>query len=186
MNNYDKDNPTIGSLLYMLNSMTKEYEEYKKIGTVEEFRKLKADNTETSNTNLIYDFEKEIGFKNKENVKWISSRDANINDSRKEEWEEQRKKYGFDNREMFNLDSTICLFLYNHLKRFQQIAKNMQIEKWVSLSEDVSDEWYDTLQKMIDGFAEYIRLDIKEDEKDLNKTDQAFKLLTEWYQMLWI
>ena len=43
MNNYDKDNPTIGSLLYMLNSMTKEYEEYKKIGTIEEFKKLKAE-----------------------------------------------------------------------------------------------------------------------------------------------
>lgn len=41
MNNYDNNNPTINSVLFMLNSMTKEYEEYKKVGTVEEFRRLK-------------------------------------------------------------------------------------------------------------------------------------------------
>lgn len=40
-NDYDDNNPTTQSLLYMLNRMMEELKAYKEIGTVEEFRELK-------------------------------------------------------------------------------------------------------------------------------------------------
>lgn len=41
VNRDDDHNPTKNSLLYMLNHMIEEYDEYKKLGTVEDFRNYK-------------------------------------------------------------------------------------------------------------------------------------------------
>lgn len=41
MTNYDSQNPTIVSVMLLLNSMLEEYERYKSIGTIEEFKLLK-------------------------------------------------------------------------------------------------------------------------------------------------
>lgn len=41
MTDNDDRNPTVGSLLYMLNHMSEEYAEYKKLGTVEYLKECK-------------------------------------------------------------------------------------------------------------------------------------------------
>lgn len=43
-------------------------------------------------------------------------------DKRQKEWEEDRQKYGFDERELWNMDFAFRLWLYERLKAFQEIA----------------------------------------------------------------
>ena len=44
------------------------------------------------------------------------AKDAHINDERYKNWKKQKKKYGFDEREICSLDYTIAVFLYTRLK----------------------------------------------------------------------
>lgn len=47
------------------------------------------------------------------------------NDKRQKVWKKQRKKYGFDNRELWNLDYTFYLWLYEHVMRFKKVASKV-------------------------------------------------------------
>ncbi len=46
-------------------------------------------------------------------------------DPRKKKWKKQRKKYGFDVRECWNLDQTFIEWLYSHLKMYYESCKNV-------------------------------------------------------------
>lgn len=43
-------------------------------------------------------------------------------DKRKKQWKKQRKKYGFDEREIWSLDYAFFLWLYERAKMFLEIA----------------------------------------------------------------
>ena len=42
-------------------------------------------------------------------------------DKRNKEWKKERKKYGFDSRDTWNLDSTMAELLYERLKMFNEV-----------------------------------------------------------------
>ena len=42
-------------------------------------------------------------------------------DKRNKKWKKERKKYGFDSRETWNLDSTMAELLYERLKMFNEV-----------------------------------------------------------------
>jgi len=46
------------------------------------------------------------------------------NDKRQTKWKKERKKYGFDEREMWNMDYTFYLWLYERLRYFLNFAPN--------------------------------------------------------------
>lgn len=43
------------------------------------------------------------------------------NDKRNKKWKKQHKKYGFDERDTWNLDSTMAEILYERLKMFNEV-----------------------------------------------------------------
>lgn len=43
-------------------------------------------------------------------------------DKRHKRWEKQRKKYGFDETETYNLDYTFCMWLYERLNMYLKVA----------------------------------------------------------------
>ena len=57
-------------------------------------------------------------------VGWMPDKVTGSNQRRKE-WKEQRQKYGFDNRELWNLDRTFYLWLYERLKRYKEVASEI-------------------------------------------------------------
>ena len=44
------------------------------------------------------------------------------NDKRRRKWEQERRIYGFDERETWNLNYSFYLWLYERLKRFLEVA----------------------------------------------------------------
>lgn len=46
----------------------------------------------------------------------------NKDDKRQKIWRKQRKKYGFDNREVWNMDLAFYLWLYERLMRYKEIT----------------------------------------------------------------
>ena len=43
-------------------------------------------------------------------------------DGRRKRWKKQRLRYGFDDRETWNLDMIFCEFLYSHLMMYKEIG----------------------------------------------------------------
>ena len=46
-------------------------------------------------------------------------------DDRREKWKEQREEYGFDERELWNLDMTFVQWLYSHLMMYKEKASQI-------------------------------------------------------------
>lgn len=65
---------------------------------------------------------------------------AGKNDPRKMSWNEQRDTYGFDFRELWNLDYTFYLWLYEHLMAYKEQS---------SVYIDLSTKQYDYNGKMV-------------------------------------
>lgn len=49
----------------------------------------------------------------------------NKDDKRQKEWEEQRRVYGFDERETWNLDLSFYLWLYERLKLYIEVCSKV-------------------------------------------------------------
>lgn len=43
-------------------------------------------------------------------------------DKRNKKWAKERKKYGFDSRETWNMDITFLAWLYEHLRMYQDVS----------------------------------------------------------------
>lgn len=73
--------------------------------------------------------------------------DASI-DEREENWKKQRKDYGFDEREVWNLDIIFIQWLYSHLMMYKEKASQI-----IDLSYYANYKWGErkiTLEKAID------------------------------------
>ena len=76
------------------------------------------------------------------------------NDPRETEWAQERKIYGFDNTETWSLDTSFYLWLYEHLRMFQDIGGqtvNLHYHKFIYKNE----EFYQ--DELIDMMLERIR-----------------------------
>jgi len=100
-------------------------------------------------------------------------------DSRQEQWKEEQKRYGFDERETWNLEFTFVAWIYPRLKMFRE--RNFGCPGSVTL-----DEWHEILDEMIDGFESYLK-DKKgiASEEMIKKTEKSLELFKEWFWDLW-
>jgi hypothetical protein len=102
-------------------------------------------------------------------------------DNREPEYLKQRLKYGFDNSELWSLDSTIACFILPRLKRFRKIAVGTghpaRYEK---------NEWSNIVDKIIEAFEILASDDsyISTDEQD-KIIDEGLKLFAENFRSLW-
>lgn len=123
----------------------------------------------------LYHYEKELGMTKDE----LKMKD----DSRHPQWKEERKKYGFDERETWGLDTTIAQFMYTRLMMFKECKNghpcNMTGEEWDAL-----------LQEMIDGFGGYLIYEASFDNEDKweivrDNCTKSFELLSKHWRELW-
>ena len=112
---------------------------------------------------------------------------SKLNDSRKDHWKKQRKKYGFAEPETWALDYTASVWLYSHIKMMLDIGGKVVNFEW--------DWWDDKFRAKLKAVGvdtnkchndkdvfEYICELIEQSDKldhekvDLDAEDQALKL----------
>ena len=117
-----------------------------------------------------------------ENIPWF----WNPNDSRQEQWKEQRKKYGFDERDTWSLSYTLILLIYPRLKMYDEI--NIVDTSFHKIKH--KDKEY-TCQECIDRVLKGMEIYLSKDELDLK--DEEIKELGEcmiilgkiWWLLWW-
>ncbi len=104
-------------------------------------------------------------------------------DDRKEVWEAEREKYGFDSREMWNLDANICLFLYPRLRMYRD-----RIVSFPATFDNL-DNWKSAVDKMIEGFRLAYTLrdwDYNEGcEEKREEMEEGLYLFAKHFKSLW-
>lgn len=100
----------------------------------------------------------------------------NPDDNRQPEWEKERVTYGFDERETWSLDFSLGVWLYPRLCFFKEQGQGypcgLTLKKWNNILDD-----------MIDGFKEVATKELF--ERDNDKIEKAYKLLSKHYSDLW-
>lgn len=99
------------------------------------------------------------------------------------DWDEhtqQRINRGFDDSELWNLDTTIIKFILPRLKAFKDYTKSIPYD----LKSET--EWKDILDQIILGFELYLESNIADLNDSESKIDEAFKLFFKYFKSLWI
>ena len=90
----------------------------------------------------------------------------------------QRFRYGFSNRELWNLDYTVAKFILPRLKRFREISGGYPAQ----LSEQ---EWNAVLDKMIIAFQLITNGDRWVEHEEIVRIDEGLELFGKWFPHLW-
>ena len=100
--------------------------------------------------------------------------DDTFSEEEKEKYAIQRAERGFDDTELWNLNTTICQFIIPRLEEFKKqtfaYPPNITFEEWISI-----------IDKMLDFFKRYCDDDIDVDARK----DEGFKLFCEYFEFLW-
>lgn len=100
-------------------------------------------------------------------------------DERQEQWKKEREIYGFDEKDIWNLDYTFALWIYPRLKMYQKYNCGFP-------SNMTKDSWNNILQEMIDGFEAYLLDDLYPKKEDTcEKFNKSMKLFSENIGDLW-
>lgn len=113
----------------------------------------------------------EIGVETKDMFWDDSICDILINDKRQSKWKEQREAYGFDEREIWSLDTRIAIFLYPRILFYKEHVSSDFIEPCATAS-----QWNKILDIILFSFGEYAnyfknepRYKTGESEEELNR-----------------
>lgn len=124
-------------------------------------------------------------------------------DDRWEKYKQQRLERGFDNSELWNLDSTIVKFILPRLKAFREIAYSTpgslayEFEQKGYSNEEANKladkAWEEILDKIEWAFENYSNEPTSEPGKDFRKEykkynkklDEGFKLFGKWFSAFW-
>ncbi len=116
-------------------------------------------------------------------------------DSRSDDWKIQRKKYGFDERETWDLDFTMSCWIYEHLKMFKAVNPiATEKEKFLIpiLQEDLTEKMEErNLEEVLDivceGLEGYILANdqILRSNAVISKAKNAYKILAIVFPALW-
>jgi hypothetical protein len=108
-------------------------------------------------------------------------------------WWGQRRKLGFDEREIWDLDYSIIAFIYPRLKLFRQgnyggaPLHPTELDGDGYVRSTTTEEWEGILDEMLDGFR--IALDpagiYPPLGEDMEKLKRSINLLHEWFFALW-
>lgn len=117
-------------------------------------------------------------------------------DERNKHWKKQRKKYGFDSRECWNLDSTFCQWLYSHLMMYLKDAKktiNLDYHKFTFNNKIYTQK--EAIEFILKRLKEYLTFDsyeslnfdesIKKENAIHEEIKDAIRLWAEIYNVCW-
>lgn len=96
------------------------------------------------------------------------------NEERQSLWKKQRMERGFDDTELWNLDSTILSFTLPRLKEFREQTISYPTEF------NTLEEWQKVLDKMIDGIEKKVL-----EDSVINCDNEGFDLFIKYFHCLW-
>lgn len=111
-------------------------------------------------------------------------------DERYLHWEEQRKIYGFDERDTWNLEYTIDLLLYERLCMYKEYAmKFLDLDFHKITMEDTEINILECLTRMIEGLMLKITLDDLDEKRNEPKNkkliDDVYVIYNKCKRFLW-
>lgn len=99
------------------------------------------------------------------------------NDKRRKKFKAQRKKYGYDETELWNLDVSIAKFVLPRLKSFRETLTghpgNLTLEQYEEI-----------LDKMIWSFTQIVK-DVVLSQEQETKVEEGLNLFAKYYLTLW-
>lgn len=102
-------------------------------------------------------------------------------DDRWEEYRKQRLERGFDDSELWSLDSTIAEFVYPRLKAFYNEGDMLGYPARLT-----KNKWHDILKSMIKAFDIIVNKNIIDYTKEERKqVDNGLRLFAEYFSDLW-
>ena len=122
-----------------------------------------------------YLYEKEIGV-DPNKYWWKEMGD----DNRQSQWKLEKQKYGFDERETWDLDRVFLTWIYPRLKMFREV-NNCHPAKMTM------EEWNKILDEMIEGFGCSLKDNhaTADDSVISEKLQKSLKLFAEYFNDLW-
>lgn len=135
-------------------------------------------------SNFYYCYDKDQTLKNQRNnkidvygIKNVNFSVIDVDDVRWNMFEKQRLERGFDDSELWNLNTTISGFIIPRLKTFR--------EQHCSTPENITDEeWNEILDEIIVAF-ELIHDDLEYDKASESKINNGLKLFAKYFRNLW-
>lgn len=122
----------------------------------------------------------DIGVKDKD-LPW----NWNKGDQRSDEWKQERKKYGFDERDTWSLDYTLVCLVYERLKMYREIAAVEMDKPGLSHSYKFEGKEVvlgDAVDRILEGFRVRILRDIieisAEEDKEYRKCWQLLGIIS--------
>lgn len=104
-------------------------------------------------------------------------------DKRRKEWKKQRKEYGFDERETWNLNGTMAEWIYSHLMMFTEIGgKTVDLNYNTFEYNDRNFTLYEAIEYIKDRCREYLLCPSFENGE---KMTDALHLLAVIFPALW-
>jgi len=111
----------------------------------------------------------------------------NENDPRQEEWAEDRKVYGFDERETWSLDFSLALWFYERLSMYNEITEDKIVKTYHTFEykgETLTQQ--DCIDRMLDNLKYYLT-ENEYDNAELYwaKAEEIYELLALCHNVLW-
>lgn len=116
--------------------------------------------------------------------------DPEKNDKRKKKWKKQRKKFGFDERETWNLNDTMVEWMYSHLMMYTEIGG-----KTVDLNYHTFDfngrmfSELEAIEFIKEKCRRYLTFELTDDDMTYDEINaemkEALHLLAEIFPALW-
>lgn len=105
-------------------------------------------------------------------------------DSRQENWKNARKEFGFDERETWNLNYSIVLYIYTRLKMYDEInIVNTGFHKFEHKNRDITfQEGIDIVLKCCET---YLTIDDTWSEEFYKSSEELFEVLGKIFPALW-
>lgn len=102
------------------------------------------------------------------------------------EFRNQKREYGFDERELWDLDYSISTLLYERLVLFKEVAKqyiNLEFHQYEYKGETLTQ--LQCIDRMIDSLEFRLTNGEPETEKDIEKMREVYEILALCFRQMW-
>lgn len=108
-----------------------------------------------------------------------------INDARLPAWQKQREEFGFDDRETWSLDYSFHLWLYERLRRYDEInIVDTSFHKFEYNGETLT--FQDCIDRMLEGLKIELTTDYyNQTDEQKKKVDDVVNIFALCYRALW-
>lgn len=109
-------------------------------------------------------------------------------DKRHFRWFKQRRQRGFDDRDLWNLDTTMARFILPRLKAFRECYGGCPSEFLDENDKGIHEgmkRWEKIQNEIIEVFEILVRDDMKEQFENQTKIDKGLRLFGKYFQHYW-